>query len=775
MMSLLTCTWFVTNTLFVSLVIGFILGIGLIIGHIYRDLYLWNKLQVGCTYIVMALEIIPCILILMFLCAYRPETIENFYKISIFSLCAGVCWSPLIARTIESRLQFEFDKEYARQLSMWRIAPLRTIAFKFILKTYWRDIASTLVTISIYAILTDISIGFALKNSTQIKESETILYYDDSLGQYFGEAIQSANYFDILFPLVLLALFIFSLMYVLDSLERPIKYEESYFDFIEDADNQRDQIILENNNDVTVSIGSKEKTYGGQAGGMFSLKLENALSLEDNHFMWLKGSSGSGKSLFFKALVKMLPTTGKAYGKFTHNAQDQTEIIFQEPSMYLYPYLQLGALCELMTKSTWNEVISPDVREKYKDLHTQYLSTCSAGQKRIVFTQFILHRLKNIETEGARLVLCDEPDASLDREHQQHLAEALGEVCGQENTGIIYISHNESMIERIKKKLPNQTNHINNYHVFESIRKEGTINEYAIVRRNHSLETKNFDTAKPTQNDMARKGHNNFELISEGKTTDQSNPESKPALSVHQMKITLGEQQFAFAFDKEVSFARNKVTLIEGSNGSGKSTFLKCLSGYFISRTHTLKVDDKAIRQSILTQISIWQNRVQHIAHIFDDTEKSLPHFIKIGKLIKEIRKVNKRGKKHDSTFNDFQAYLKDMIGIEWDNLRNRYPMQLSGGQRQILVYGVAKYLLSSSIILLDEPFSRLDPDKEKRLVEKMFEDVQSENKTYIIITHRPESLNGDEYEDYLDTFHLNELGCKLDPSIPHELFTPPF
>jgi len=78
---------------------------------------------------------------------------------------------------------------------------------------------------------------------------------------------------------------------------------------------------------------------------------------------------------------------------------------------------------------------------------------------------------------------------------------------------------------------------------------------------------------------------------------------------------------------------------------------------------------------------------------------------------------------------------LLNMMGLEPEEFRHRYPAQLSGGQRQRV--GVARALAADPpIILMDEPFGALDPITREQL-QNEFIALESEiKKTILFVTH---------------------------------------
>ncbi len=78
---------------------------------------------------------------------------------------------------------------------------------------------------------------------------------------------------------------------------------------------------------------------------------------------------------------------------------------------------------------------------------------------------------------------------------------------------------------------------------------------------------------------------------------------------------------------------------------------------------------------------------------------------------------------------------LLDLVGLEPSRYGPRYPHELSGGQRQRV--GVARALAADPVVLLmDEPFSAVDPIVRSRLQEEFQRLQASVRKTIIFVTH---------------------------------------
>jgi len=78
---------------------------------------------------------------------------------------------------------------------------------------------------------------------------------------------------------------------------------------------------------------------------------------------------------------------------------------------------------------------------------------------------------------------------------------------------------------------------------------------------------------------------------------------------------------------------------------------------------------------------------------------------------------------------------LMDMVGLEPDTYKKRKPSELSGGQQQRV--GVIRALAADpDIILMDEPFSALDPLSREHLQQDIQQLQQEIQKTIVFVTH---------------------------------------
>jgi osmoprotectant transport system ATP-binding protein len=78
---------------------------------------------------------------------------------------------------------------------------------------------------------------------------------------------------------------------------------------------------------------------------------------------------------------------------------------------------------------------------------------------------------------------------------------------------------------------------------------------------------------------------------------------------------------------------------------------------------------------------------------------------------------------------------LLEIVGLDPDDYRDRYPAELSGGQQQRV--GVARAMAADPpIMLMDEPFGAVDPITRERLQDEFLGIQQNIKKTIVFVTH---------------------------------------
>jgi Cu-processing system ATP-binding protein len=185
--------------------------------------------------------------------------------------------------------------------------------------------------------------------------------------------------------------------------------------------------------------------------------------------------------------------------------------------------------------------------------------------------------------------------------------------------------------------------------------------------------------------------------------------------------------------DFSVTMVRGQSVLLIGPNGSGKTTFIKCVLGLVLPDKGELTLDG----------VSLLGNPEPRRAIGYMPQIGRFPDHLKVGQIFEMMREI-RRG--------TFERTDEDLIkAFEIDKLAHKPARTLSGGTRQ-KVSACLAFLFDPDILILDEPTAGLDPVAAEILKEKV-RDVRERNKLVLLTSHILSDLD----EITSDVMHLIE------------------
>ncbi len=181
--------------------------------------------------------------------------------------------------------------------------------------------------------------------------------------------------------------------------------------------------------------------------------------------------------------------------------------------------------------------------------------------------------------------------------------------------------------------------------------------------------------------------------------------------------------------------APGEIVVLLGESGSGKTTALRLVNGLIVPDAGEVTVEGRATTAWDAIELR------RHIGYVLQN-DGLFPHFSVAGNiaLVPELL-----GWEREKTARRALEML-ELVNLPPDEFAERFPSQLSGGQRQRV--GIARALAADqSILLLDEPFGRLDPLTREKLRDDFAQLCRELNKTAIFVTHdlREALLLGDK------------------------------
>ena len=166
------------------------------------------------------------------------------------------------------------------------------------------------------------------------------------------------------------------------------------------------------------------------------------------------------------------------------------------------------------------------------------------------------------------------------------------------------------------------------------------------------------------------------------------------------------------------------ITVFIGPSGSGKTTLLKMINRLEDNTTGEVKINGKNVKEynihKMRWDIGYALQQVALFPHM--NVEENIA-------IVPELKKWKKE--KINARIDE----LLNMVGLEPEKYRKRKPSELSGGEAQRV--GIARALAADpKIILMDEPFSALDPITRASLQEDVKKLQKQIHKTIVFVTH---------------------------------------
>jgi molybdate transport system ATP-binding protein len=183
-------------------------------------------------------------------------------------------------------------------------------------------------------------------------------------------------------------------------------------------------------------------------------------------------------------------------------------------------------------------------------------------------------------------------------------------------------------------------------------------------------------------------------------------------------------------------FAPGSITKIYGPSGAGKTTFLKIIAGLIEPEKGKITIDD-----------AIWLDTGSKIS--------LSPQKRKVGFIFQNYALFpNMTVYQHmEYATNDIPWINRLLIMGKLETFSEHKPEYLSGGQQQRLAI-LRAMAIKPQLLLMDEPFSALDPKMRSEVIaglKKLWDELGT---TVVIVTHNPQEMEG-----------LTDNEIEIDPS----------
>ncbi len=481
------------------------------------------------------------------------------------------------------------------------------------------------------------------------------------------------------------------------------------------------------------------------------------LTLRKGETLGIVGESGSGKSLTSLAIMGLLPSNAKVQkGEILFGAADKKvdllhlksekefqkirgnriSMIFQEPMTSLNPVQtcgdQVAEVILLHRKCSKIEAHRSviDLFERVElprpeEIFNSYPHQISGGQKQRVMIAMAVA----CEPE---LIIADEPTTALDVTVQKRILELLRELCAENNSGLIFITHDLGVVSEIADRV--------------LVMYQGEVVEEGAVKTILTSPKEPYTKAllacrpKLTNNPVRLPVVSDFLGNNEKRETPRQHQASSQEvilraenLGVHFPLKQGGKNAAAYlkAVDSVSFEVRHGETLgLVGESGCGKSTLGRTLVGLQEAHTGEALYDGVQIAGGGIKFPSRFRRKVQII---FQDPYSSLNPGKTVEEALSEPLMVH--GLVMSKSERSKRVYdILDKVGLP-STAAQKYPHQFSGGQRQRIC--IARTLMvEPEFIICDESVSALDVSVQAKVLNLLNDLKQELNLTYIFISH---------------------------------------
>jgi len=223
-------------------------------------------------------------------------------------------------------------------------------------------------------------------------------------------------------------------------------------------------------------------------------------------------------------------------------------------------------------------------------------------------------------------------------------------------------------------------------------------------------------------------------------------------LAVRELSKTFGSNQLPAVDEVSFDCQKGEILAIVGGSGSGKTTLLRLIAGLEIPDSGEIVLEGMKING----QGTFLPPEKRDCALVFQDyalfPNMTVEQNVFFGKAAKKRR----------------QEVEKLLELTQIDDLRNRYPHQISGGEQQRVAL-VRALATQPSLVLLDEPLSHLDPELRNSVRDDLLNLFKETGTTALFVSHDTEDAMA-----MADRVIVMRNGQAIQVGTPMEVYTKP-
>ncbi len=471
-----------------------------------------------------------------------------------------------------------------------------------------------------------------------------------------------------------------------------------------------------------------------------------SFTLQPGERMGLVGESGCGKSTLGRAAMRLLPSSSRIEGRVMFQGRpvfdlnpnqlrqfrgEAVALIFQDPMTRLDPLMTIGKHCletlkahspSLSTKQAKERAIA--TLEKVKIPATrwnQFPHEFSGGMRQRVAIALAL--LLN-----PKLIVADEPTTSLDVTVSAQILQELTRLCGEENMGLLLISHDLAMVAEYCDRIGV---------MYEGKMVEKGTTESVFRQPQHEYTRSLLQAALHIQSVDELESGGETRLIA-------SVQKSTPILRVTELqqhyniepsfieRLFKAQSQTIKAVDGiNLELYQGEILGLVGESGCGKSTLSRTILQLIRPTGGKIEFFGKDLTNLSNQEIRSSRRQMQMV---FQDPHACLNPAMTVGQSIADpliIHHITDAAKAKEEVL-----LMLEKVGLKPAEVYyQRYPSDLSGGQQQRVA--IARALITRpKLLICDEPVSMLDASVQSQVLDLMLQLKDEFDLTYLFITH---------------------------------------